>query len=112
VVAETRNRYRLRFAKLSEVLPLQRASLGSVRMTDRRALLASVRMTDRASLIRFGRDDGFWMRLFEIWPLVQHRPFGAGWYRFGCGVGGRLGCVAVAQGVADYFVNGVDEDHF
>jgi hypothetical protein len=34
-------------AKLSEVLPLQRA------------LLASVRMTDWASFARFGQDDGF-----------------------------------------------------
>ena len=31
--AETRNRYRLRFAKLSEVLPRSERSLATVRMT-------------------------------------------------------------------------------
>ena len=64
-------------AKLSEVLPLQRALLASVRMTEKRfgtgtgfafaklsevlprseRSLATVRMTDRASVARFGEDD-------------------------------------------------------
>ena len=79
------------YAKLSEVLPLQRASLASVRMTDRASLIASVRITD--------------------WPLVEHRAFGACWYWFRSCVGGGLGGVAVAERVADYFVDGVDEDH-
>ena len=63
--AATWNRYRLRCAKLSEVLPLRSQSLPSVRMTDRRevrgrcalrALLASVRMMDFGAVdFRWGR---------------------------------------------------------
>ena len=44
-MTETRNRYRLRFAKLSEVLPRSERSL------------ASVRMTDWVSFAPFGQDD-------------------------------------------------------
>ena len=61
--AETRNRYRLRFAKLSEVLSLQRAFarfgqddglvalLASVRMTEFVALIVSIRMTTFVALV-------------------------------------------------------------
>jgi len=50
------------------------------------------------------------MTPFCTWPLVEDGSFGAGWYWFRSR--GRLGWVDVAQRVANYFVNGVDEDHF
>ena len=51
--AEIWNRYRLRFAKLSEILPRSEGSLTTIRMTDQ--LRSGMR--DWASFARFGWDD-------------------------------------------------------
>ena len=73
--AEIRNRYRLRFAKLSEVLPHSERSLAMVRMTD----WASVRSL-QSGMTDFGCGDlelmpvgeaGADLILWEVWNLSK-----------------------------------------